>query len=95
MIYMWALPYAYPKYRETVFDGLIAYPDRMRHIPAALVSDEFKNTLIELIARIGSSTEAHKVPSYSECKYCEIGKEDCADRIEEEETEGSITTTLF
>jgi hypothetical protein len=93
MIYMWALPYAYPKYREITFEGLLVYPDLLRHVPTVSVDDAFKESLIELIGRIGSPIEARKVPSYAECRYCDIGKEHCAARVEE--PEGSITTDVF
>jgi hypothetical protein len=93
MIYMWALPYAYPKYRG--IDGLLIYRDHEASIPASSITEEFKDTLLKLIERIGSSDEAHKVPSYAECKYCDISKEECVDRVEEDGQQGSITTDLF
>jgi hypothetical protein len=95
MIYMWALPYAYPRYKRLTFDGLLVYPGGQEIIPASLVNDVFKDALLSLIARVGSSIEAHKVPSYAECRFCDVSKEDCADRIEADEHEGLITTDLF
>jgi hypothetical protein len=64
-------------------------------IPASSITDEFKDTLLKLIERIAASDEAQKIPSYAECKYCDIGKEDCVDRVEENEQQGSVITDLF
>jgi hypothetical protein len=95
MIYMWALPYAYTKYKGIAFDGLLIYRERELRVPASSVTDEFKDNLLNLIKRVGSSVEARRIPSYAECKYCDISKEDCADRIEEDEQPGSVMTDLF
>jgi hypothetical protein len=95
MVYMWAMPYAYPKYKSVTFDGLLIYPDRELAIPSCSITEEFKDSLLKLIERVGSSMEARKVPSYAECKYCDIGKEYCVDRVEEDAPQGSVTTDLF
>jgi len=95
MIYMWAMPYAYPKYKGIGFDGLLIYPDRELSIPSCSITEEFKDSLLELIERVGSFIEARKVPSYAECKYCDISKGDCSDRVEENEQQGSVTIDLF
>jgi hypothetical protein len=95
MIYMWALPYAFPKYRGIAFDGLLVYTDHVISIPSYSITDEFKDTLLQLIERIGSSTAARKAPSYAECRFCDISKVDCVDRVEKDGQEGSVMTDLF
>src|SRR5262249_30624263 len=85
MIYMWAVPLALPRYKNVKFDGLLAYKDDEEFIPASNVSPEFVNRLLALIRRVGGPTECRKVPSFSECRFCNISAADCPDRIETEE----------
>jgi hypothetical protein len=93
MIYMWALQYADPRYRGLTFDGLLVYPDGQLPIPASSLNDEFKEALLSLIGRLGSPIEAQKAPSFAECKYCDISKEHCVERVEEQG--GFVATDIF
>jgi len=92
---MWVLPYAFPKFKGAAFDGLLIYPEGELLIPSCSITEEFKDSLLKLIERVGSEVEARKVPSYAECRYCDISKEDCSDRITEDEQRGSGETDLF
>ena len=41
------------------------------------------NDIIAMVKRL-SAGSAKKVPSARECRYCNIGPDDCADRVEKE-----------
>lgn len=83
MVYMWAIPRALPQYKDVVFDGKVVYRDHEVDIPAVAVNERFIDSLTQLIRRVGSLEPARKVPSPSECGFCDITKGDCADRAVE------------
>ena len=90
--YMYAIPLAFPEYRNTTIDGVVVYKDHEVPVPPDAVTDEFKGELVELIHRLSAATPALRVPSATECGYCEITADDCPDRIESgQPTEGQTT----
>ena len=90
MIYMYALPRALERYRGLALSGQVAYPDHVVDIPATAVDEGFIRNLGGLIRRLAAETSARRVPSPMECRFCEITKADCPDRLEDSWTpEGS------
>lgn len=84
MVYMWAIPRAFPQYKDVAFDGKVVYRDHVVDIPAAAAVDEgFGDHLTQLIRRVASLDPARKAPSPSECSFCDITKGDCAERAAE------------
>ena len=55
---------------------------REKHIPADSVNDAFVSRLTEFIKKMSSPMPARKVPSLPECRFCDLTKADCPDRIE-------------
>ncbi len=84
MTYMWALPRVDSRYSGVVFDGLVCYQDHEVPIPSNAIDAEFERRLADTVSRLASTAPAHKVPSFGECSWCDIGKEACPERIEEE-----------
>ena len=92
MIYQYAVPKALKEYQGQELRGHVAYPDSRTGIPASAVDGEFVENLSGLIRRLASGTPARRVPSAAECRFCDITKDDCPDRIEERHAaEGSTT----
>ena len=54
-----------------------------RRAPGQL-TDELKGLIRGTIERVGGATPAVKVPSLSECRFCEITAADCPERVDEE-----------
>ena len=81
LIYMFAIPLAFPRFRHTEFRGEIAYRDHRVPVPSTAMDDAFKTGLVEIIRRVGAETPARKVPSVAECGFCDITSEDCPERI--------------
>ena len=86
-LYMYLVPRATNgDWSGTTFDGGLVYPDgRERPIPADSVDDAFMNRVGEFMCRMLADTPARRVPSAVECRFCDIGSADCAERIEVEE----------
>ena len=85
-LYMYLIPRATNgRWHETTFDGGLVYNDGTeKPIPASSVDDAFVKRVGEFIHRMLSENAPRKVPSASECKYCDIGRADCAERVESE-----------
>jgi hypothetical protein len=90
MIYMYALPY-WNQFRGTEFDGRVVYGDHEVPIPHSAIDDAFKQRLFALIRRISSQEPGRKVPSFGECRFCEITTADCPERIDEEPADDEST----
>lgn len=54
-------------------------------IPAAAVDEDFKKRLFALIGRIAAPEPARKVPSFAECRFCDIARTHCPERVEQDE----------
>jgi len=82
MIYMWALPLSRTEYKGFQFNGVVSYSDHEVPIPNTAVTDDFIGKLVGIIQRIGGPDAANRVPSGSECRFCDITKIDCSERID-------------
>ena len=91
LIYMYALPKALEQFRGVEFRGHVVYPDSQVGIPASGVDSRFVDSLAALIRRLAAETPTRRVPSGSECRFCDITKADCPDRMEEESREEGTT----
>ena len=92
MIYQYAVPKALKEYQGRELRGQVTYPDSSTGIPASAVDGAFIEDLSGLIRRLASKTPARRVPSAAECRFCDITKGDCPDRIEgQHAAEGSTS----
>ena len=53
-----------------------------RDIPASAINADFADALNGLLRRIVSDAPAFKVPSDSECAWCDLTIRDCVDRVD-------------
>ena len=87
LIYMYSIPKALDRYRGMEFRGHVIYPDGNVGIPASGLDGKFIDRLGSLIRRLADETPARRVPSASECRWCDITEKDCPER-EETEADG-------
>ena len=93
MIYMYLLPLARPEYKGKKPEGLIVYQDDEVELNPAEVNEKFADTFRKLVQRIGDrNNPAIRVPSQSECQFCDISSADCPARME---TTPEGSTDLF
>ena len=83
MLYMYALPRAFLRYRGLTLSGQVAYADQVVPVPAEAVDETFVKNLGQLITRLASQMPAKRIPSSRECRFCEITSADCPERAEE------------
>ena len=89
-IYQYAIPKSLPRFKDKPARGQVRYPDSYVGSPASSVTPDFVASLGSLIRRLADDVPARRVPSAQECRYCDITRADCPDRIEDSWTpEGS------
>ena len=81
-IYQYAVPRALPQFQGKDARGQVRYPDSYVGSPASAVNPEFIANMGALIRRLAADTPARRVPSLTECRFCDIGGEDCPVRID-------------
>ncbi|MBD2069787.1 Dna2/Cas4 domain-containing protein [Leptolyngbya sp. FACHB-671] len=82
LIYLLLLPISHPKCRGLSLVGRLVYPTEVIEIQADQVDEVFKSQFREAIAILSDVTPARKVPSFQECRYCDIAGRYCPERIE-------------
>ena len=82
MLYMWALPKAFPQYRGVRFDGRLISPAGELDIPAAEVDHLFIGRVREVLHRVCGIDPPTTSPSFGGCRYCDITEEDCSVRMD-------------
>ena len=81
MVYMYAAPQALGHCRGLPVRGQVVYPDGVVDVPASAVDDRFFEELRGLILRLASEVPPRRAPSPSECRFCDISRQDCPDRM--------------
>ena len=82
MIYQYAVPKALKQYQGKPVIGHVRYPNAHVMTPESAVDREFIQNLGALIRRLADEKPARRAPSAQECRFCDIGKEDCPVRVE-------------
>ena len=91
MIYQYALVRAIPQYRNVRVSGEVVYPTHTVPIPPEAVTGQFVEDLSTLIRRLAADVPPGRVPSSSECRFCDISVLDCPERVEDKPTAEGAT----
>jgi hypothetical protein len=95
MIYLLLLPLALDYCKGRNLEGRIIYNDATVDVTLGKVDDEFKQLLKKTVLKVGGTEPPKKAPSWGECRYCDISKADCPERIEVEPTVAADEHDLF
>ena len=95
MVYQYAVPRALEEYRGMEFTGHVAYTKSSLETPISRIDTNFVHNLGSLIRRLADDTPASKVPSYDECRFCDITSADCPQRVEGRPNAETATTDDF
>jgi PD-(D/E)XK nuclease superfamily len=82
MLYMHLLPQARPEYAGTRPAGCIVYNDSRVDIPPEAVDQKFIGAVEYFLGVIAGLEPALKVPSRHECRFCDIARTECPEKIE-------------
>ena len=80
MLYMYAIPNALSQHGHVDFSGRVVYDDQEITMASTMIDDAFVGNAVNLIRRLGAE-EPPRAPSEPECRFCDIGLEDCTDRV--------------
>jgi hypothetical protein len=92
-LYMVMLPIAYPKFKGLRILGEVHYTHRIVQILPEEIAANIAEKIAAQVREAGGDVPPAKVPSYRECRFCNIGKGDCPERVEQ--PEGMAVTDLF
>ena len=83
-LYMYLIPRAQDDcWRSVKFERVVVYADGSeKRIPADSVDDAFVSRLTEFIRKVTLAMPRRRVPSLPECRFCDLTKADCPDRME-------------
>ncbi len=85
MIYMHCLRSLAPVYRDKLLHGAVTYADGNQiDIPLSAIDDRFVENFDYYLDILESPDPAEKIPSEGECRFCDIARSECPERIEAE-----------
>lgn len=93
LIYMHLLPMAWPELHTLNVRGEIKYNTRSRPITASELTLQRRQAINAAIREAAFDMPPERTPSAQECKWCNIGPDDCPERVTTVERAG--TTTEF
>jgi len=82
LVYMYVLPIVHQACKGKTMTGLVQYTDSEVPIAATDLTDGMRKLIRTTIERAGGTEPTPKVPSLGECRWCDITKEDCPERVE-------------
>lgn len=95
LLYMLLLPLSHPKRQGMKLQGRLVYPDEVVEVPNEQLNEEFKVQFRKAIAYLSSTIPARKVPSFQECRYCDIPAEHCPERVDSQSGQTQSEHELF
>jgi hypothetical protein len=83
LVYMLVLPHTHFACKERTPEGELRYRSgQVLSIPAAKIDDKVRKQFRDMMERVSGDPPARKVPSPGECRYCDIPKSECPERVE-------------
>lgn len=95
LTYMLVLPLTHASCKGVALAGEVQYRDGRLPIASEKLDDELKALISGTIGRVGGEKPLPKVPSLSECRFCDITAADCPERIDEAQRVEVVETDLF
>ncbi len=84
LVYMLSLPYVEGPWKGLKLNGRLVYSNKVVDIPASKVDASLRELFRKTVLTIGGPKPARRIPSWGECRYCDISRADCPERIERE-----------
>ena len=94
LVYMFFLPQVHPQLKGRKLRGEVYYKtgDIVR-VPDNSLDNGFRQQLGRFMMIAADPCAPEKTPSFSECRFCDVRKEDCPERVEAESDK--ILTDIF
>jgi len=95
LLYMLLLPIRDPRCAGLEISGRVVYRTSTIPVPSHGLDDEFRRRFAEIVHRVGGEKPLPKSPSWTECRWCDIGPGDCLYRVTEPPESMEAETDLF
>lgn len=95
MIYMLMLPVAAGHCKGRSLEGRIIYKDSTVDVPSSKVDDGLRQLFKKTVLTVGGPEAPGKAPSWGECRFCDISKADCPQRVDAEPAAAAEDHDLF
>lgn len=82
LVYMLSLPHVEGPWKGLELNGRIVYSNTVVDVPSSKIDADLKELFRETVLTIGGPEPARKTASWGECRYCDISRPDCPERIE-------------
>jgi hypothetical protein len=81
--------------KDLTLNGRVVYQDSTVDIPASKLDQEFRDRFKRMVHAVGGVDVLKKVPSWGECRWCDIPKSECPERIDSRPTATAEDHDLF
>jgi len=95
LTYMLVLPLTHEACRRVSLAGEVQYRDSRLRIEPEQLTDELKGLIRATIERVGGEEPLPRVPSLSECRFCDLTAADCPERVDEARGVSVVDHDLF
>lgn len=95
LLYMLLLPRVHHACRGLTVAGELCYSDHEVQIPPSVLTPDIQRIIKDFVTRAAGAQPTPRVPSYGECRYCDIAKADCPERVEVPPENVAEDRTLF
>ena len=95
LVYMLLLPIRNPRCENITLSGRVIYKTNTVGIPASGLDDTFRERFVEVVHKVGGDKPLPKSPTWTECRWCDIGSSDCLYRVSEPPESAEAETDLF
>jgi len=82
LAYMLALPHVDGPWHGLKLEGRIVYSGTVVDVPSSKIDAHLRDLFRKTVLTVGGPEPARKLPSWGECRYCDISKADGPERIE-------------
>ncbi len=82
LVYMLSLPHVEGPWKGLTLNGRIVYNNTVVDVPSAKIDANLRELFRKTVLAVGGPEPVPKIPSWGECRYCDISQADCPERIE-------------
>ncbi len=90
MLYLYTLPLADATYRDKAAQGEVVYRGDAVTISSNAIDGTFMELLAGTLRLVTAEEPPARVPSYGECRFCDISKKDCPVRVDTPPREAQV-----
>jgi hypothetical protein len=82
MVYMLVLPHAIGRFKGRVLEGEVCYRNERVAVESRKITPTLRDLFRRTMHQVGGAAELDRVPSQAECRWCDITRADCPERID-------------